>query len=239
MLEIKIISEPSEEKPFLVIYKPSGLPSAPLAADDTDNAFSKAAELFPVLLQVHGKKEIEHGLLHRLDTVTEGLLIIAATQNFYDYLISQQSGNKFYKYYKAVCNIKKSDSDGFPEFPFNYSLAAGNRFSVESYFRPYGTKGSEVRPVLENSSKIALKKVGKLKLYNTEVSIIKADENQVEVECCITQGFRHQIRCHLAWCGLPIIGDEVYNSVIDGQIKFRATKIKFKYNDKDFVFEID
>ena len=45
--KIKIISEPSQEKPFAVIYKPSGMPSAPLKADDEDNAFSYTAHLYP------------------------------------------------------------------------------------------------------------------------------------------------------------------------------------------------
>ena len=91
MNRIEIIKEPTKEKPFLIIYKPKDLPSAPLTADDSDNAFSQAAALYPELLQVHGKKEIEHGLLHRLDTATSGLLLIARTQDFYDYLIREES----------------------------------------------------------------------------------------------------------------------------------------------------
>ena len=48
----------------------------------------------------------------------------------------------------------------------------------------------------------------------------------IRIEACITNGFRHQVRCHLAWMGLPIIGDSLYNSNTDGeQLKFTASKI--------------
>ena len=59
MDKIKIIREPSESQPFLVLYKTSGLPSAPISADDEDNAFSMAAKLFPEVMNVSGRKEIE------------------------------------------------------------------------------------------------------------------------------------------------------------------------------------
>ena len=85
-----IIKEITREEPYLVINKPSGLPSAPLNENDRNNAFSIAAEIFPELLNVNGRKEIEHGLLHRIDTETSGLLIITATQDFYEKLLQLQ-----------------------------------------------------------------------------------------------------------------------------------------------------
>ena len=103
--KIKIIKEPTEELPFAVIYKPKALASAPITTDDKDNAFYQAAELFPKLLEVQGKKAIEHGLLHRLDTATDGLLLIAATQDFYDYMLCEQEEGRFIKYYKASCKL--------------------------------------------------------------------------------------------------------------------------------------
>ena len=48
--QIKVIHEPTSHKPYLIIDKPAGLPSAPLTENDKENAFSKAAELFPQIL---------------------------------------------------------------------------------------------------------------------------------------------------------------------------------------------
>ena len=42
-IQIEIIKEPTNDKPFLVIYKPKGLPSAPLTPVDTENALAQAA----------------------------------------------------------------------------------------------------------------------------------------------------------------------------------------------------
>ena len=47
MDKIKIIFEPDKNKPFLVIYKPKNLPSAPLNENDKDNALSQAIQIFP------------------------------------------------------------------------------------------------------------------------------------------------------------------------------------------------
>ena len=46
-MNIEIIHEPTVDKPFLVIYKPKGLPSAPLNSEDLQNALSQAAAMFP------------------------------------------------------------------------------------------------------------------------------------------------------------------------------------------------
>ena len=52
LLQIKIIQKQDALNPFVVIHKPSGLPSAPLAEGETFNAFAQAADLFPELYTV-------------------------------------------------------------------------------------------------------------------------------------------------------------------------------------------
>jgi len=157
MEKIKIIHEPSAEKPFLVIYKPKGLPSAPLSENDFENALSQAIKLYPQLNNVTGKKQIEYGLLHRIDTPTDGLLVIASTQEAYDFLIEQQQSGRFIKYYSALCEPLLDNSEkleGFPPVP----AINNENFTIESYFRPYGNGNKEVRPVTQDSGKAALKK---------------------------------------------------------------------------------
>ncbi len=256
--QIEILKKPTAEKPFLVIYKPKGLASAPLEADSSDNALSQAVELFPELKNVHGKKEIEYGLLHRLDTATDGLMVIAATQDCYDFLSLEQREGRFIKYYEAECDILSENAKelgGFPPLPLqvkkdlslrvqkDLSLrgvqATKQTISLTSFFRPYGEGRKEVRPVTEESGKAALSKLGKQKLYTTSISITKIsdDKKTVFVECKITEGYRHQVRCHLAWAGLPVRGDLLYNS--NSGIKkaenllFSATRISFEYPKGD------
>ncbi len=223
-----IIKEITRDEPYLIINKPSGLPSAPLNENDRNNAFSIAAELFPELLNVTGRKEIEHGLLHRIDTETSGLLIIAATQDSYENLLQLQKENKIKKYYSALSNVDYENINklgGFPSSDFVYCKNI-KEYNLESYFRFFGEGRKCVRPVTKNSNGAALKKLGKPVLYNTNIKIVENSCDLIRIEACITNGFRHQVRCHLAWMGLPIIGDSLYNSNTDGeQLKFTASKI--------------
>ena len=240
--KIKVIFSPTEEKPYIVIYKPRNLPSAPLSGDDKFNALAQAAELFPSILNVKGRKPIEYGLLHRLDTATDGLLVIAASQECYDFISDQQRAGRFVKFYSARCQAgrgkeNREQLEGFPVGEGPRANQSAKKIIATSYFRPFGLGGKEVRPVTQDSGKAALKKIGKAKLYTTEIEIKNESSDFVDVECKIVEGFRHQVRCHLAWAGLPIINDPIYNSCCKNQldkknadnIMFSATKIQFEY----------
>ena len=225
-IQIEIIKEPTNDKPFLVIYKPKGLPSAPLTPVDTENALAQAAAMYPQIKSVCGKKAIEYGLLHRLDTATDGLMVIAATQESYDFLMTEQREGRFIKTYSAQCEIIPDNADllgGFPPAP--------SSSTVTSYFRPYGEGRKEVRPVTEESGKAALSKLGTKKLYTTKIEITKISDTRATALCEITEGYRHQVRCHLAWAGYPVVGDQLYNSDKKNaeNLLFSATRISFEY----------
>ena len=179
MQQIEIIHPPKDNEPFLVINKPAGFPSAPLSPDDKKNAFSLSAAQFPQLLEVRGRKEIENGLLHRLDTQTSGLLLIAATQECYDFLQEQQKNNLFQKTYTAKCAVLPENPEklsGFPERTAGMQAFKTNphqTITLCSYFRNYATGNKEVRPVTQTSGKAAQKKCRFDKKYETTVTVIK------------------------------------------------------------------
>lgn len=241
MQKIKIISEPTQERPFLVIFKPQGIPSAPLAEHETCSALNQAICLFPEIKNVRGRKIIEYGLMHRIDTQTAGLLLIATSQLSYDALLDQQNAGKFIKTYRAECisTARKSDGNTNPVEKQGYppadtrnrvELEKGNPIKIKSFFRNYGEGLKEVRPVTENSGKAALKKIGKQKEYETEVRLVSKNNLKFCFECKISSGFRHQVRCHLAWLDFPIIGDKIYNPFEknkDTKMKFMATGLQF------------
>lgn len=227
--KIEFLNTPSKENPFLVISKPSGLPTAPLSAQDTNNALYLAAQTFPEIFSVNGKKEIEHGLIHRIDTVTEGLILIATTQDAYENFINQQKNNNFTKFYTAVCQKNQNKKEGFPDFP-QQNIFYQNEFKIQSYFRYFGPGRKEVRPVpIENLNKTQQKKVEGTSIYTTNIKIISEQNDTVKVECNITKGFKHQVRCHLAWANLPIKNDPIYNKNANPseQIAFYASKLQF------------
>ena len=218
---IQIIHLPSKEEPFLILNKSANLASAPLYEGDKNSAFYFAAKAFPELLNIKGRKECEHGLLHRLDTRTEGLLLIASSQEFYDFIQEEQKSGGFIKKYRAICSIDFNNAEKLEGYPplrtgkkeIENAFEKNNDLLLSSYFRNYGQNLKAVRPVTEDSGKAALKKLGKKTEYTTEVKILNLnlDENKAICQCKIKAGYRHQVRCHLSWAGLPVKGDELYN----------------------------
>ena len=180
--QIQIAIAPSKENPFVVIKKPRGLPSAPLFEGD-ECAFMQAAKLYPCLLEVSGKKAIEHGLVHRIDTETEGLLLIATTQESYNAFINFQREGKFLKCYSAKCQKIEKLLEGFPPAEFLLENKSDNikKYTVSSRFRPFSLKSAQVRPVTGNSGKAAQKKCSE-KIYTTEIIL---DTDKFFAKCSI------------------------------------------------------
>lgn len=218
---IKILHSTSD---FVVAVKKAGVHSAPLKADDTDSALSFIAQDFPQVLTVRGKKEVEGGLIHRIDYDTAGLLLFALNQDFYNHMMACQDEGLFKKGYRAYCQYQKNCTEllgGFPPLPVSLNFSADHQAcTVESSFRAFGPGRKQVRPVTEQSGKFSQRKAGGSKqgsssIYSTEFSITKTHGKNFVVEASITKGYRHQVRCHLAWCGLPIIRDPLYNPTLN------------------------
>jgi 23S rRNA pseudouridine1911/1915/1917 synthase len=217
-----------EDTTFAVFDKPAGLPSAPLNTLDTkDTALTQMGKICPEILTIQGKKPIECGLVHRIDTATRGLLLVAKTQMAFNFFQKEQTEGRFIKYYTAFCYAQ---------------IYQKPPFSLSSSFRAFGPHRYKVAPVTSDSGKAALKKSGS-KIYTTEILEITPiahlpSSEIVQVVCKITQGYRHQVRAHLAWAGLPVIGDKLYccsdstnNAVVkknlNSEMQFFATGLEF------------
>lgn len=206
---------------FAVFEKPAGLPSAPLNKKDTKNtAVTQICETYPEVLCVSGKKKVEYGLIHRIDTNTRGLLLVAKNQKAFDYFQKEQKAGRFIKTYAAFC--------------YDTSQHLTAPFVLKSRFRPFGPGRRMVSPVNKYDGRAAQKKAGN-KTYTTEVlhiTPVKANTGSfkiVRVDCKIDEGFRHQVRAHLSWTGLPIIGDRLYGIKSDQHIpmQFFANGLQF------------
>lgn len=236
---IEIIHEPNAAEPFLVLNKASGLPSAPIK-NSPDSAFTRALELYPELEKVSGRKIEEHGLVHRIDTATSGLLLIAANQDFYEWILKCQEQGRFIKSYTAFCQELSIEDDSFPPLhdDVHEDLIQKGLAMVSSKFRYFGKDRKLVRPVCPWSSPAAIKKAEKYE-YSTELRLIEKKGAQFKFEASISRGFKHQVRCHLCWCGFPILGDADYNPHAEGPMQFYATGFHFPMPDgREAVFSI-
>ncbi|MDR1411135.1 MAG: RNA pseudouridine synthase [Spirochaetaceae bacterium] len=219
---------------FLVVYKPPGLHSCPLKKDalgggpegesvsGEQTLLGWCARSFPEITGVRGHKPWEGGLLHRLDCGTAGLALVARNQAAYGALEAAQKAGSFAKEYTALAAAKAAEtppSMPAPPFPAETLFKTDKcpPLLVESGFRAYGPGRKAVRPVPlvfsgEKPGKRALKETAldQGQPYRTWILGTEAEGEWLGFRVRICRGFRHQVRCHLAWLGFPLANDALY-----------------------------
>lgn len=202
-----------EDPAFLILYKPPGIHTVPLGEGEEGTLLGWCAERFPEVGRVRGKKAVEGGVLHRLDRETRGLVLAARTQEAFDCLSAQQEEGRIIKTYGALAG-GGSALPGFPRRPPGFE-APPFPSCIESAFRAYGPGRRAVRPCLQGT------------LYRTVLKTVKAaGPGLFYVELSLVRGFRHQLRCHLAWAGLPIRGDVLYGGGGTGPLALKAQGLR-------------
>ncbi|MCL1815464.1 MAG: RNA pseudouridine synthase [Treponema sp.] len=202
-MEPRIIAETSS---YLVLYKPPRMHTAPLHSKKENTLLAWTSLRFPEVLYaadvlpIRGRKEIEGALIHRLDYETQGLVLCARTGEALQALWDQQKEGGIIKEYEAVSFSRAETPPGFPP---PVSVPVQNASTViESAFRPFGKGRKTVRPLLSGSV-----------LYQTEIISSADKEGKYFFRLRIRKGFRHQIRCHLAWIGRPLLNDSLYGNM--------------------------
>jgi len=186
-----------EDEALLIVEKPAGLHTAPLVEGEPDTLLALVLGAFPEISSVPGMKPSEPGLLHRLDRDTSGVVVIARTRAAFASLRLQFASGQVRKEYHAACACR---ADSLPL----------RDISIRSLFAPAGPGGRKVRVVMPEEKSARLLRRTAPALYRTEVRLEKVHEGRALVEAVIQKGFRHQVRAHLAFTGLPIFGDPLY-----------------------------
>jgi 23S rRNA pseudouridine1911/1915/1917 synthase len=231
-----------KEKDFLIAYKPPRMHSAPQGfSTETFSAESLlkwCLQAFPEAAELNGRKKGEGGLLHRLDYETNGLMLLARSGPGMEALLGQQARGKIYKEYSALSLPAEESEITLPGFPkekpelpqWVFEGKAGSATEITSAFRPFGPGRKAVRPVLPGAVKSSKPQAP----YITEVlesKLIPAagHGNCLSLKLRISKGFRHQIRSHLAWLGLPILNDTLYGGAAfeNGCLALRARSLSF------------
>jgi RluA family pseudouridine synthase len=174
-----------EDQDLLALDKPSGLLSSP------DRYDSERPNLMKLLHSgiAEGKAwAVERGLsylmnAHRLDFQTSGVILLAKNKPVLVALANLFGSEKPYKKYMA--------------------LAQGNpredRFEVNANLAPHPVQVGRVR---------VDPKRGKRAITNFEV--LERFSGWTMLNCEPLTGRTHQIRVHLRFVGLPLVGDELY-----------------------------
>lgn len=211
-----------EDEQILIVEKPAAMHTAPLHPADQANLLSQVIAHYPEIAHLPGLKNIEPGLLHRLDYETSGLVLIARTETAFIRLSAQFKQNQVTKNYYAVSLFREGQLTGSP---IGFSLADWHRlcqawtapmvpaapsiFKVESHFRPWGQGRKQVKVITEEKEIQQAAEVTPAS-YTSEIHLLKHQADNFLSRVTLTKGFRHQVRAHLAYLGLPIAGDPLY-----------------------------
>jgi 23S rRNA pseudouridine1911/1915/1917 synthase len=200
-----------ETEDFAVVYKPPFMHSAPLGQTQDNTLLEWYARIYPPVRGLRGKKAVEGGLVHRLDYETEGLILIAKNQAALDTLLLGQNEGTMVKEYSALTESGGA-LPGFSPPPFDQPPPGS--FFIRSFFRPWGPGRKAVRPVMDVLSPGRKETAAdRGRPYATEVLAWEQHEGgTASFSLRLIRGFRHQIRCHLSWIGMPVMRDTLYGA---------------------------
>jgi 23S rRNA pseudouridine1911/1915/1917 synthase len=150
-----------------------------------------------------------------------------------DSLLAQQEGENILKEYSALVSRPERVLPGFPPPP-RVSLEGPFPVSVESPFRAWGPGRKAVRPALSGTAGGRKPAFDRGSPYRTRILEWREEagpssgaEGLKSCRAGILRGFRHQIRCHLAWLGFPILNDSLYGGAGEGLLALRACLLSF------------
>ncbi len=186
------------DEALLILDKPAGIPSIALRHDETDTVSNFLLAHFPETTTA-SPRPLEAGVVHRLDTSTSGLLVVARTPYAYTALREIFHRHTVDKQYCALVEGQVRHK--------------GQR---ESWLTPEGKRGQRMR---EGA-------LGEGQRASTIYTPIESFPRHTLLHITIPTGVRHQIRVHLAALGHPIVGDVRYGSMEhDARLCLHATAL--------------
>ena len=200
-----------EDGALLVLDKQAGVPSMPHSGAETDSAVNAALAHFPALRGV-GNSPLEPGLLHRLDTATRGLLLFAKTNTEYLRLKSLWKSGDVLRLYRA--EVEQAPAQTLIDFPIGHGGRAAKK--VIAVRRPEDLKRLRAKP-----------QPARTEILETE----QLESSRYALLIRLHTGVMHQIRCHLAAIGSPIIGDTLYGGAPAEMLQLAACRMEIPRAD--------
>jgi 23S rRNA pseudouridine1911/1915/1917 synthase len=180
-----------ESEAVLVVDKPAGQPTAPLRAGERGTLVNALLGRYPDLVGI-GYGPREPGVLHRLDTGTSGLVIVARTADAFARLRAALLEGRIEKKYQLVCA-----SDGLAD--------------EGTIAHPIANHPKDQRRVLACVSPRDVMRFAP-RQASTRYRVLRRGQNNALVEATVERALRHQIRAHFASIEHPLLGDVLYGS---------------------------
>ncbi len=192
-----------ENKHLLVINKPAGIvvhsdgkTKEPSICDWVLLNYPKIAGVGEPARTPEGASVDRPGIVHRLDRETSGAMIIAKTQEAFEYLKLEFQEHRVQKTYNAFVWGSVKEDKGKIERPIGRSKNDFRKWSAERFAR------GELRP--------AVTEYKVLERYDIPTSTKNVSDRITYIEAYPKTGRTHQIRVHFKAINHPVLGDSLY-----------------------------
>ena len=191
-----------EDKDILIVNKPKGMVVHP-GAGNYENTLANALlyKYKNKLSNINGS--LRPGIVHRIDKETSGLLVVAKNNLAHSKLGEQFSEHSIKRKYLCLA----------------WGVIRPLRGKIETLISR-NKKNRQLMMVSDVSGKNAITNYITIKVFN-----IKNVPKISLIECVLETGRTHQIRVHMKYKGVPLLGDNQYGK----------KNIKFKKISEDFL----
>lgn len=194
-----------ENEDFVVINKPSGIPSHPSVDNVIENSLTQTSLVRKQQLYI----------THRLDTLTEGLIVYAKNTQFVKSFNKQLQEQSIEKKYVALVETTHQ----LPN-------------KVIHYMEPSPRAPKNVSPNFAEGWLFCELEILDQKKVSSDLSWVKIN---------LLTGRTHQIRSQLSSLQAPILGDKLYGSKLkyhENAIALRAFELEFNWGNQRLKFNL-
>ena len=174
-MDLNIVFEDDE---IVIINKPAGLLVHP-GSGNPDNT------LLNGLLAYNHKQSLlpRAGIVHRLDKLTSGLMVVAKTINAYNSLVEQLKSHRVARQYFAIVK----------------GMLANNN-TIDQPIARHLTKRTKMAVVINGKKAV------------THFEVLEKFKHYTTIKVNLETGRTHQIRVHMHYVGHQLLGDPVYGN---------------------------
>jgi 23S rRNA pseudouridine1911/1915/1917 synthase len=204
-----------EDKDILAVNKPAGLVVHSDGKTEEKTLADWVVEKYPDTKEVgepartaNGEVVPRPGIVHRLDRETSGVMLVAKTQEAFEYLKKQFQNHEIQKVYNAFVLGEIKNETGTIDRPIGRSSSDFRRWSAQR-----GARG-EMRDAI------------------TDYKVLFKKDGYSFVEVSPKTGRTHQIRVHFKAINYPLVADSLYapgreNSLGFQRLALHSKKIRF------------